>query len=412
MNVDMLHAHILDDVRVIVPRGHGVEEVTSQPAWTPFRKEAVAFVSALSSAILRNPEFRNFPELVAFAHQMRPKKLESILETLGRQTDGAVIRGRGVILHFAPANVDTIFLYSLILSMLAGNANIVRISNKKSDQVDIILNLLDELTRQPEHLKMGGRMAIVRYDHSDAITGWLSSIADVRVIWGGDSTVEAIRSHPLRPAARELTFPDRWSLAVFDAKKVEEEVDRLAYHFANDAYWFAQLACSSPRGVVWLGGADTAARVSKKFFDRLEMEATRHERFLSPSDFVSKRLFEDTVAAHKKVKIRMGNDNLVSVIDLQGDEIPAFDVHCGGGLFYNIYLDSLADLQGILSNKAHTIVSAGILASEWRSFISQPGVIGVDRIVEVGQALTFSSVWDGVDLMREFTRLTVVDLRE
>jgi len=33
---------------------------------------------------------------------------------------------------------------------------------------------------------------------------------------------------------------------------------------------------------------------------------------------------------------------------------------------------------------------------------------GIDRVVPFGQALSFASVWDGYDLLTEFTRLTTL----
>jgi hypothetical protein len=38
---------------------------------------------------------------------------------------------------------------------------------------------------------------MVTYDRSDAISGALSKAADLRVIWGGDTAVNALRQYPL-----------------------------------------------------------------------------------------------------------------------------------------------------------------------------------------------------------------------
>jgi hypothetical protein len=36
---------------------------------------------------------------------------------------------------------------------------------------------------------------------------------------------------------------------------------------------------------------------------------------------------------------------------------------------------------------------------------------GIDRVVPVGQVLAFAPIWDGYDLLREFTRLTTVSMQ-
>jgi hypothetical protein len=38
---------------------------------------------------------------------------------------------------------------------------------------------------------------MVTYDRSDAISGALSKAAHLRVIWGGDTAVNALRQYPL-----------------------------------------------------------------------------------------------------------------------------------------------------------------------------------------------------------------------
>jgi hypothetical protein len=60
-------------------------------------------------------------------------------------------------------------------------------------------------------------IALIKYGHSAETNRYLSSIADVRVIWGGDETIREIREFSLKPRATEITFADRYSLAVIDS---------------------------------------------------------------------------------------------------------------------------------------------------------------------------------------------------
>ena len=98
---------------------------------------------------------------------------------------------------------------------------------------------------------------MVTYGRDDAITAALSAAADLRVIWGGDPSVTEIRRHPLAPHARDLTFPDRSSFTVVAAAgwfaASEADRDTAALGLYNDAYWFDQAACASPRTLYWVG---------------------------------------------------------------------------------------------------------------------------------------------------------------
>ena len=157
---------------------------------------------------------------------------------------------RGLVFHLPPSNVDTIFIYSWLLSALAGNANIVRMSERATGAALAVCRLFNQIAKDADPL-IAHTTAILRYGHEREITAAISALSDVRVIWGGDATVNTIRTIPLPPHATELTFPDRYSLSVLDAAQYCEldqaERQSLATQFYNDMYWFDQMACSSPQ---------------------------------------------------------------------------------------------------------------------------------------------------------------------
>jgi hypothetical protein len=297
--------------------------------------------------------------------------------------------------------------------MLAGNANIVRVSGKPSPQVDLIVATLNETMQRPEFERVARRVAIVRFEHNPETTRHLSSLADLRIIWGGDATINTIRAAPIAPLARDVAFPDRWSLAVLDAAAVLASPDmhfELARQFANDAYWFAQMACSSPRLIVWRGDPENARAAAALFFALLDEEAKRLSRFISPVDYVNKRIFEDEMAIRTHAAVRQGPTNLVSVVTVPKDEVTLRTQFCGGGAFISTQIDHLDHLSALLERRVQTVVSYGIAASEWTTYLAQPDVPGIDRVVPPGRALAFESVWDGMDLLREFTRETTISV--
>ena len=54
---------------------------------------------------------------------------------------------------------------------------------------------------------------IVKYENNnDEFTKFLSSICDVRIIWGGDKSIERIRKFPINSRSFDLTFADRYSI--------------------------------------------------------------------------------------------------------------------------------------------------------------------------------------------------------
>src|SRR6185312_15989073 len=242
-------------VEQIVPRAEAVDLERlrgrlrgPESRLSPFDKNAVEFCARFSTALFRDVEARRHPELQALAFWMRKAELERMrTELAALQTDRVLLVPRGLIFHVPPSNVDTIFLYSWVLSMLAGNANVIRLSERAGAPSAVICRLLNVVLEESGS-RVAQNSAVLRYGREPSISEAISAAADVRVIWGGDKTVTMIRSIPLAPHAQELTFPDRYSLAVIKAGRWQalaaEERQSLAVRFFNDTYWFDQVACS------------------------------------------------------------------------------------------------------------------------------------------------------------------------
>ena len=57
------------------------------------------------------------------------------------------------------------------------------------------------------------------YEHNNQITEFFSKNCDIRVIWGGDNTINQIRSIAIKPTAIELSFADKFSIAIINSKR-------------------------------------------------------------------------------------------------------------------------------------------------------------------------------------------------
>jgi hypothetical protein len=252
----------------------------------PFSDELIGFCGGLSEAIFRDREAARFPELAALAFWMRKAALIRLSSDF-RKTEApdTFALPRGLVFHIPPGNVDTIFIYSWLLSALTGNRNVIRLSLRHTEQTEILLRIWREaLSSAPA---LWSNTLILRYGHDEEITRALSMHCDMRVIWGGDETVSRIRAIPLPPLSREIAFPDRHSLAALKADRYldlgNDEREALAAHFFNDAYWFDQMACSSPRMVVWAGEAEAVKCASELFWSAMTVCIERKEYESSPA---------------------------------------------------------------------------------------------------------------------------------
>ncbi|KIL49938.1 acyl-CoA reductase [Jeotgalibacillus soli] len=375
---------------------------------TPFHPDVLLFVQGLSKRFLR---LRHYPELMALGYWLRKAHIHEMKESWHERTNGQFIRARGTIFHLAPSNVDTIFVYSWMLSLLAGNRNVLRLSSKEQPQTNELLSVMMEILQDPEHAAVAERTMLLTYGHDDHVTAYLSERCHTRVVWGGDETVKAIRKIPLAPMANELVFPDRFSLAVLNAEVVmnanQEEKQQLLQQFYNDSFWFDQMACSSPRLIIWTGTDEAVESSQREFWPSFERIVHEKEYELMAAVQVQKLATGLWLAAEPESKqVQRG----ISYSRIFFDHIPAKvrERHCGGGLFFECKVSDLRGVSSTIVDKDQTLAYFGYSKEELIKFASAVSARGIDRIVPIGQALNFDGVWDGQNFLQSFTREVVI----
>ncbi|WP_414944778.1 acyl-CoA reductase [Amycolatopsis sp. cmx-11-32] len=393
-----------------------VDELRAEPVGGRLRvgdPRVVEFLTKFARKLLAPATARRFPELASLGFFLRKGEIAKALSTL--ETSGDALRfPRGLVFHVPPANVDTIFVYSWALSALAGNHNVVRVSSRSAGAAETVLEALNAALSEVDAdtaAAITATQRMVTYDRSDAISGALSIAADLRVIWGGDTSVAALRKYPLAPHARDLTFPDRSSFAVASVRgwqnASEAERRGAAEGFYNDSYWFDQAACSSPRAVFWVGDEAGAKEAGQEFRKLLAEVLATKQHVTEPAMAVQKRVSAYGAAV----------DGLVSGIEFQGNGIATLELAdpavlprewLGAGTFANARVGTLSDLVPIVLRKDQTVGQFGFTKEELTQFVTELAGRGVDRVVPFGSALTFSTIWDGYDLLTEFSRLVTV----
>ena len=169
------------------------------PVLPAFSERAVNFLSQLSRMLLRDK--RSGVDVKSYAYWIR----KASLDAASREGDYQNRLGRGIALHIAPSNVPVNFAVSMTSSLLAGNCTVVRVSSKPFPQVDLICETMNRLL-DGVCSDMRPYVCVLRYEHSETVTQALSAMCDVRVIWGGDRTIETIRRAPLPPRAVAVSY--------------------------------------------------------------------------------------------------------------------------------------------------------------------------------------------------------------
>lgn len=377
-----------------------------------FDDEVVKFLGELSSDLLKSPLIRQYPDLSAFGFYIRKANLAKLQEQL-KLEDGRL--GRGLCFHIAPANIPVNFAFSWVFSLLAGNANIVRLPSKPFPQVDALLSVIHaHLTRNQ---KLETRNLFVKYPRTDnETTAAYSAMADCRMIWGGDRTIASLKALPAKPRCIDITFADRYSVAMIDCGAVmaadESQMLRLAEGFYNDTYLMDQNACSSPQVVLWEEGklgSEGVEKVKDKFWTAVE-EVVKKKYVLQDAMAVDKyTLFCEEAVNNPLIKRVVHTGNLLYRIELKSlnSKLPnTITSHRGkGGFFFEYLLKDREEFFSVVTEKFQTITQFGIDAEALRRQVVERGIRGIDRIVTIGQAMNIGVIWDGCDLIRNLSRI-------
>lgn len=396
---------------VLLPRDAAVETLRESAVLAPFGPLQIAFTAELSKLLTLDGSVRRFPELVALGFWMRPANIQRITDDFRTRTEAVVRLPRGTVFHIAPANVDSIFVYSWMVSLLCGNRNLIRLSTRRGEQTTLLLNRLDNLLADDKWSAIRNMTCIVAYPHDDQTTHQLSSICDVRAVWGGDSTVQAIRRVQLPAYAVDLSFPSRHSLALIGASAwLNTNADSkktAARAFFNDAYWFSQFACSSPRTVGWVGNSEDVAAARLDFWLRIREVAIAQGTSIGMRDAVEKLVVVDRYAIEHAARIESADENIVTPVWL---DIPATgkDLHSGAGLFVEFAIEQLDDMVKLIDPTLQTITYFGLAREDLSEWLKNCMPGGVHRVVPFGHALDFEIHWDGVSLVDAFTRIVSI----
>jgi len=374
----------------------------------PFSDSRILFVTELGKALRESGE--GFPEILALAFWMRKSELIRLREGYNSSIQSELSVPQGTVFHIPPANVDTLFVYTFVLSVLAGNRNIVRLSSRQTLQSNLLIKTLNRVLAK--HPSISDATSMILYGHDSEITATISAACDVRVVWGGDLAVSEIRKVPLPPHASELTFPDRFSMAAIDIQKYLSLKDEgkllLVEKFYNDSYWFDLLGCSSSRLIIWIGQKNYSY-ATQDFSTKL-LDVIRAKGYVADTAAsIAKMVYALGSAVSHEVTSYLHPTNELTIVDVATfpDIRGSF---CGAGLFHQLRLDSLANIIAHIRRTDQTLAAFGFDREELLTFAKELRGRGIDRIVPFGSALQFNKIWDGYDLLSEFTRKVFIQV--
>lgn len=387
------------EYKTLAPLNCKLSTIKQQTPLRAFDHQVLKFVGALSKQLLSDKSSKPYPELIALGFWLRPANIDKLL----MQKPKGAVKALGLAVHFTPTNVDTMFIYSWICALLMGNNNIVRVASQSSDIQRILFSHINQLFSQPKFNAIGTRNVFVQYDKASSGSAELSAMADVRVIWGGDDSVKAIRTLATPARCRDICFADRYSASLINGNALDtaSAQQTLAKLIWKDTEAYSQQACSSPRVIFWLGNSDSIL----PFFESLNQFAK--SRSSAAINQLNNHLVTTQLIQTQQANIAPYVQDHICALPLDDLQQQFLDWHLGSGYFFVIKIKDIEELEVHTSDKLQTLAYWQVASESLLKLSESPSIHGLDRIVPVGQALDFNMTWDGFDLLTMLSRQIV-----
>ena len=371
----------------------------------PFNKLSMELINDFSDELKKEKKTYKYLDLIYLSSWCSKKKIQ---ELKNRHFFYKKQIGRGLAFHITPSNVPTNFIYSFFFGLLSGNSNIVKLPAREFPEKKIILDIIIKIFKRKKYINIKNSNYFILYNklNNSELTEKLSSICDVRIIWGGDKTINEVRKIWIPERATELTFADRYSFSIVNSKKLknlnELKVKNLIKNFFYDTYTMNQLACNSPHFLFWIGKNNKI--LQNKFWNSLNIFAKK--RFnLDEKNLLDKytNLVSSIFTQNKFKNLRMF-DNTLYVVDPNKDLSNIENIRGKSGTFFQKNINNIAELKKYVTKKCQTITYFGFNKKEIESFLFNNNLKGVDRIVPIGSAMEIDIIWDGYNVINSLSR--------
>lgn len=391
---ERLDAYSVDDLITLIAAAAERWAAPDSPL-APLRQQGLLFLSSWC-----RPE-----RLAALADQgLRGRRahLDGPLPLGGNRVRMLGARYRGLVVHWLAGNVPVLGMLTLVQSILARNANLLKAASRFTRVLPLLLDAFRGLrVTTPGGRELSGddilaSLAVVYCSRDDVESAQaISREADVRLAWGGREAVEAVVTLPRKVNAEDIIFGPKLSFMVIgrEALAGDRAFRRLARRAATDVCVFEQTGCASPHTVfIEEDGQFSAEDFAAQLAQELNKALVRFPPPpIDPDD--AARIEARRIRGELTGRIWRSRGTAWTVIlDDAGATLAA---PCYGRV---ITVRSLAQAEDALALIDDNIQTVGLaLSGERRLAFAKAGAArGAERFPDIGRMTLFEAPWDGL----------------
>jgi hypothetical protein len=375
----------------------------------PLSDLSIDFLEEFSNELKKSKIVYEYPDLVYLIFWCRRTKINKLKSDINISENRL---GRGLIFHICPSNIPTNFIYSFFFGLISGNSNIIKMPTKASVQKRVILKVIEVLFKKKKFADIRKSNFFIEYDYTNEsdFTNKISAITDGRVVWGSDETINQIKKIWSPERSIDVMFSDRYSFSVINLDKLKKldknNLKMLVNKFYYDSFSMNQQGCNSPHFLFWIGSKNN--KVQNEFWDFLG-ETIENKHDFKEIQIVDKytKLIENILDRNDIKNIKTKKNNIY-ILDFKDKEKIIENIRGINGIFYQLNLKNLGDLNKYITKKCQTMTYFGFNKNELQNFVFYNNLEGLDRIVPIGRALDIDFNWDGYDLIKTLSRIIVI----
>ncbi len=166
------------------------------------------------------------------------------------------------------------------------------------------------------------------------------------------------------------------------------------------------MGCRSPRFLCWVGDA---GELAPDLYTRLDAVTHAKQYLVETGVALRKFTYMNEVIASGLSNSGRRWSNALSVINAKPD-IRLLNEVQGGGMLIEMTLSSLEEFVTLVDRRTQTITHFGFAEDELHDLAAKLVSRGGYRIAPIGDALSFSEIWDGIPLLDHMIRQIVVQI--
>jgi hypothetical protein len=317
---------------------------------------------------------------------------------------------KGTVVHWLAGNVPVLGVLSLIQGIITKNSNIIKLPKSNGLVLPRIMSKIRSHQKQTDVGVLTGEMILNTiqfvYCDRDDLKGQesLSSVADVRIAWGGAEAVESVLKLRKRYFTEDVIFGPKYSFAVIGNHIRQDGLEDLANRMAMDASVFDQQGCNSPHTVfVEKGGEIDSVTFAKSLSQGMEKALKR----VPKAPITGKKAIEITQLRAESIfdgaSIYQSKGTEWTVIHQDKAELAKA---CYSRVIFVRAVDRLSDALGMITPHVHQSIGVELSEDVKSDFAKKAAQAGINRLTTIGKMTVYDHPWDGMFPMNRLINWT------